>query len=183
MPTTGAGVAAAPRGGGSGISLALGLGLGCVALLFVGGAIAGFLFFAGSRRSTSSAPPTTARECSGETCYQLGLRHEQGEGVPKNDFKAVQLYRRSCDDGFMLGCNALGNAHKNGFGGLPKDFNEARRLYERACNAGTMEGCHNLGVIHEAGLGVPVDKAKAKAFFSKSCRGGNSPSCERAKAL
>lgn len=181
--TTGAGAvfapAPAPSRGGGGAGPWLGLGLaGClgVGVLVVGVAAAGVLFALRRRPAAADVPA-----CRGDACYHLGLRFEQGSGVAKDHFKAVALYQRSCNDGSMLGCNALGNSYRNGFGGLDRDYGKARALYERVCDAGMMEGCHNLGVIYSNGLGVPVDKARARAYFQKSCRGGNGASCELAK--
>jgi hypothetical protein len=169
------GSATVVRGGaGSEAKWAIGAVLGCVGVVVLGLIV---LVIAAAVAADGDGPG----DCSAETCFNEGLRAEKGDGVPEDHARAVAYYDQACDDGHLLGCNALGNAYMNGFGGLTQDHDEARSLYERACNGGVMEGCHNLGWIYLNGLGVGADPLRARGFFVKSCKGGNRPSCEYAK--
>ena len=45
-------------------------------------------------------------------CNNLGVMYEKGNGVEKNEQKAVQLYKKACDGGEMLGCRNLDIIYK-----------------------------------------------------------------------
>ena len=41
-------------------------------------------------------------------CGSLGLMYQNGQGVTRDEFKAVSLYRKACDNGNARGCTDLG---------------------------------------------------------------------------
>ncbi|MCI7582086.1 tetratricopeptide repeat protein, partial [Campylobacter sp.] len=61
--------------------------------------------------------------------------------------KAVELYKKACDGGNMLGCSNLGTMYAKG-SGVEKDFSKAKQLFKKACDGGDMDGCRNLDIIH-----------------------------------
>ena len=74
--------------------------------------------------------------------------YEYGNGVEKDFGKAVELYKKACDGGEMLGCGNLGSMYANG-NGVKKDFGKAAELLKKACDGGDMNGCRNLGIMYE----------------------------------
>src|SRR5688500_16320366 len=68
------------------------------------------------------------KDCDGgaaAACYDLGIMHGNGWGVPKDQAKAAQAYQKSCEGGDAAGCYGFGQALRLG-SGVPKD--EARAL-------------------------------------------------------
>lgn len=53
--------------------------------------------------------------------YNLGVRYQNGMGVPKDDAEAVRWYRRAAEQGLSAAHNALGVMYNYGIGaaGLP----------------------------------------------------------------
>jgi TPR repeat protein len=83
----------------------------------------------------------------------------------------------ACRAGDGGGCNYVGRASDEGWGGLAKDAGRAARYYELACEAGHALGCSNLGVSHQAGDGVPVDLRRAVDLYAQACAAGAKPGC------
>ena len=53
--------------------------------------------------------------------FNLGVMHENGRGVPKNDAEAVAWFRRAAEQGYAPTQFNLGVMHANGRG-VPQDF-------------------------------------------------------------
>ena len=80
-------------------------------------------------------------------CYNLGVMYTNGNGVEKNEQKAVELYKKVCDGGEMRGCYNLGVMYAKG-SGVEKDFGKAAELFKKACDGGDMNGCRSLDIIY-----------------------------------
>ena len=61
----------------------------------------------------------------------LGYMYRKGQGVPKDDAKAVQWYRDAAKRGHTLAQYAHGVMYNNGYG-IPKDDAKAFYWYRRA---------------------------------------------------
>ena len=61
---------------------------------------------------------------------------------------AVELYKKACDGGNMLGCTNLGSMYANG-DGVEEDFSKAAKLLKKACDGGDMNGCRGLDIIYK----------------------------------
>ena len=73
-------------------------------------------------------------------CINLASSYEIGRGIPKDQNKANQLYRKICDGGSMWGCAILGNSYEKGLG-VPKDLKKAKQLFRKACDGGYRDAC------------------------------------------
>ena len=62
--------------------------------------------------------------------------------------RAVELYKKACDGGNMLGCTNLGSMYANG-DGVEEDFSKAAKLLKKACDGGDMNGCRSLDTIYK----------------------------------
>jgi TPR repeat protein len=115
-------------------------------------------------------------------CGMLGYCFAHGEGVQRDDAKAVELYRTSCDAGVGGACGNLGFMFANGRG-VARDDHAAFELYERACKAGSLGDCTNLANAFELGHGTNRDLARARALFAESCAKGDAVACDSVRRL
>ena len=76
----------------------------------------------------------------------LGVRYDNGEGVPKDAAKAAQLYQKACDGGIAGGCFNLGASYSSGQGVLTS-------------------GAAAAESYHKAGLAYLKDGNKADALL------------------
>jgi TPR repeat protein len=109
-------------------------------------------------------------------CTQLGVRYENGDGVPMDLGRALALYQRGCAGGCAAGCFNQALLYATGKG-VAQDLATAAKLYQRGCEGGNALACTNLGVLYRDGRGVPRDDARAFAFCTQGCSGGNAVGC------
>ncbi|MEO8699758.1 MAG: tetratricopeptide repeat protein [Kofleriaceae bacterium] len=69
----------------------------------------------------------------GWSCWVVGYLHEHGKATPKDEAKALAMYRAGCTAGNGNACMSLAGALDGGLGGKP-DVDGANKAYERACN-------------------------------------------------
>ncbi len=104
--------------------------------------------------------------------YNLGVIYEKGKGGVRKDYKkAVELYRKSADQGFAPSQSNLGNMYSQGLG-VKQDYKKAVELYKKSADQGDAEAQHNLGLMYVQGLGVKQDYKKAKELWQKSAEQG-----------
>ena len=97
--------------------------------------------------------------------YNLGVRYDDGEGVPKDDAEAVKWYRKAAEQGDAgAQCN-LGIMYQFG-DGVPKDDVEAVKWYRKAADQGYAQAQYNLGVMYGKGEGVPKDDVEAYVWWN-----------------
>lgn len=108
------------------------------------------------------------KACDGgnpKSCDDLGWLYEHGE---KHDyFKAVNLYSKACNAGFVLGCYNLGEKYEYDYG-VKQNYLKAVELYQKSCTGGA-DGCMKLGWMYEDGRGVLQSKNEALNYFGKAC--------------
>ena len=109
-------------------------------------------------------------------CIGQGGMYSHGDGIPKDEARAVAIYDKVCSQGNAEGCRALGVMVNDGRG-IAKDLGRARDLYEKACDGGDVIGCRGLGQLYDFGEGVPVDAARAEALYDKACTGEDAVAC------
>jgi TPR repeat protein len=145
-------------------------------------ALLGLLVFAAVQTTTPEAgndPASLKRRCEAgalELCYQLGLLYQEGEGVPKDQARAVALYQRACGKPVDSGCFVRGYAYDGGPGVVLRP-RRAASLFKAACDAGLAAGCFDLGLMYVSGDGVPRDPAQVDALYRKACEGGVTRGC------
>ena len=67
----------------------------------------------------------------------------------------------------------LASYYARGISGMPQDFEEASELFLKAGELGCAEAYCNLGVSYDSGMGVEVDKKKAKHYYELAAMNGN----------
>ena len=95
----------------------------------------------------------------------LGVRYDNGEGVPEDDAEAENWYRKAAEQGHALAQNNLGFMYSRGEG-VPEDDAEAVRWYRQAAEQGHVSAQYNLGAMYANGEGVPEEDIKAYAWIS-----------------
>lgn len=105
-----------------------------------------------------------------------------GQGVGRNDRRAVELLRKACDGGSGQGCTTLRAMYAQGRGvGRQYDAQDAERSHQQ-CAAGRAAACDDLGRMAEEGRGVARDRRQAIELYRKACQGGNASGCRHACA-
>jgi TPR repeat protein len=109
-------------------------------------------------------------------------RLDAGDGVAKDEARAVELYTRACEGGEVVACSDLGLMAKEGRG-RPKSASSAGDLFKKACEAGALAGCANLGIAYAAVEGVPANPAVAVELLERACRGKELSACHNLAVL
>jgi hypothetical protein len=73
-------------------------------------------------------------------CANLGTAYGLGQGVDKDEGRAIALFKKACAGGDATACTNLGRAYQKGAAGAP-DVAAAKRAYKRACEGGDQDGC------------------------------------------
>lgn len=122
---------------------------------------------------TEEAQEKQAEELKQQTedQFNLGLKYEKGQGVPKNEAEAARWYRKAADQGHAGAQDNLGIMYATGQG-VVKDDAEAVRWYRKAADQGDAVGQNNLGVMYDNGLGIPKDEAEAIRWYRKAADQG-----------
>ena len=126
----------------------------------------------GPSEPSKPAEPKLTDQGDAGTQFSLGLRYENGDGVPKDFGKAVELYQKAADQGHPDAQVNLGWLYENGEG-VPNDLRKAAELYQKAADQGNARAQNNLGWLYENGWGVPKDLGKARELYQKAADQGN----------
>ena len=129
----------------------------------------------------------------------LGTAYEQGHGVAKDDWMAVDLWRRSHELGWNPATEKLhslsyeygkeaakGNASAQFFMGVAQEYGYAGKpdaanaveWYRKAAEQGHPGAMFNLGACYVVGTGVKKDLAEASKWFRKATSLGHKRSAE-----
>ena len=101
------------------------------------------------------------------------LLHE-GIGIPRDEVKAAEWFRKAADQGSADGMADLGYLYLTG-SGVAVDMAKAMELTNAAANLGSVVACHNLGMMYFQGQGVASDPAEAARWLGKAAELGYPP--------
>lgn len=104
----------------------------------------------------------------GRGCAFLGLLHEGGRGVRRDEARSTASYDRACTAGHLPSCLLLASRAEGP---------AAVSAYERACRGGSGHGCAAAAQHHARGVGVPASVSRAGALFEQGCSLGNPAAC------
>lgn len=113
------------------------------------------------------------------SCGDLAELYEKGEGVAKDEVKAVSLYQMACEVDNGKACGLLGDMQKDGRGGLVKDktLAAAKEYWAKGCS---LEDEHSCKVKTSGGGGggstLKCTNEDAK-LFTKLCSLDDGDSC------
>ncbi len=125
----------------------------------------------------------------GVACTRGAELLEDGTGGPKDEPKALALYKRSMEilaplcpatgSGDGPACFIVGFLHENAKA-TPKDPAKALAAYRTGCTAGSGNACMNLANGLDKGLGGKVDTTGANQAYDKACNDfDNSEACQK----
>ena len=103
--------------------------------------------------------------------YNVGLMFANGQGVPKDEQKALVWYRKSADQGNPDAQYNLGLMYFYGQG-VQKDGQQATTWFRKSAAQGNANAQHNLGVLFDRGEGVPKDAQQAVMWYRKAAEQG-----------
>ena len=120
-----------------------------------------------------------AEQGGAEAQSNLGFMYVKGQGVPKDEAKAVHWWTKAAEQGDAVAQNNLGVMYAKGQG-VPKDEAKAAQLFQKAvvvlqkeAEHGDARAQYNLGNGYYNGVGVPKDDAKAVHWWAKAAEQGD----------
>lgn len=111
--------------------------------------------------------------CSGNAAkgaadYALAVQYMRGDGVPKDEQKAMTYLTRAAAEGNANAELGMGYHYLQGSAGLTKDSEKAAVFFTRAAKHGNRDAQYNIGLAYVRGEGVTKDLAKAYTWFEKA---------------
>ena len=103
--------------------------------------------------------------------YQVAGAFQRGEGVPRDDGRAADYYRRAAEQGHAKAQNNLAVMYLQGQG-VKKDEKEAAKWFRKAAEQGAALAQDTLGMMYARGLGVPKDGLEAVKWYEKAAEQG-----------
>jgi len=98
---------------------------------------------------------------------ELGVLYSEGNGVPRDDAKAVELYHKAAALNDPPAITNLGLRFLQARG-VPKDETKALEYLKRAAELDNSTALYSLGVCYDQGLGVTTDMTKALEYYRKA---------------
>jgi len=103
--------------------------------------------------------------------YWLGVMHQRGRGLPKNQARALPYFRIAAEKGHPKAAAMLGWSHRWGKG-TPIDYAEALRWYRPAAAMGEVTALASLGQMYYRGQGVKKNDAESLYWRYRAYRAG-----------
>jgi TPR repeat protein len=107
-----------------------------------------------------------------EAVLRVGTNYSRGQGVPKDEARALQYYQRAAELGSAVAMDNVGTYYAMGRG-VAADKVRAIAWYRRAAAHGYVPAMNNLGVLYSAQMQGKPDYCQALEWFKKSAEGGN----------
>lgn len=114
--------------------------------------------------------------------YRLGFRYAKGQGIPKDERKAVFWFRKAADQGHAVSQCNLGVMYANGQG-VAKDESQSVFWYRKAADQGDAWAEYYLGVSYAKGTGVRKDLPNAMHWLRLAVQHGNPEAVNAIRAL
>jgi hypothetical protein len=106
--------------------------------------------------------------------YYMGLLYTFGDGVAKDDRKAVGWFRRAAEQGHAASQYRLGQRYATG-AGVPHSYHKAFGWYRLAAEQGDTDAQRELGLLYAKGQGVARDDIQAHAWIALAAEQGDVP--------
>ncbi|WJG10191.1 tetratricopeptide repeat protein [Aliiglaciecola sp. LCG003] len=107
-----------------------------------------------------------------EAWFELGLIHNEGDGIDKNIPAAIDYYQRAIELGNARAAANLGYLYEIG-NGVTKSNKRALAYYRIAADGGSATGRNNYATFLRYGTEVNQDIEAAKALYLQAYQGGN----------
>lgn len=107
-----------------------------------------------------------------EELYNKGVDYFFGKnGCPTDTLKAINMFRKSAEQGYAPAQFDLGLSYERGYG-VKQNYSEAAEWYRKAADSGNALAQNFLGAAYEEGKGVPRDYSEAVTWYRKSAEQG-----------
>lgn len=103
--------------------------------------------------------------------FNMGVRYDNGDGVPQDYHEAVRWYKMAADQGYAAAQYNLGVCYYKGEG-VPQNPFEAVKWYLKAAEQGDTLAQYNLGSAYENGDGAAKDSAEAFKWWREAAEHG-----------
>ena len=110
---------------------------------------------------------------SPEAQYELAKLYEQGVGVPRDEARALELYRDAAAQDFADAINDLGFLQFNGGLGLRPNPERALEYFERAADLRHPEAQFNYAALIDDGLIPGKGPSEAASYLYQALRSGS----------
>lgn len=104
----------------------------------------------------------------GAADYALAVKYMRGDGVQKDEAKAMSYLTKAVEAGNPNAQLGLGYYYLKGTGGIEKDPVKALNLFTQAAEQGNADAQYNVGLAYVRGEGVVKDLAQAYVWFEKA---------------
>lgn len=103
--------------------------------------------------------------------FILGRRYDLGEGVERDDAKALSCYQKAAAGGYAMAQNNLGVFFQQGRG-IPRDQARAVFWFRKSAEQGEAYGQSNLSWAYQRGLGVAKNREQAEYWCLQAAEQG-----------
>jgi len=113
---------------------------------------------------------------SAEELFELGLKYHDGNGVPQDSKKALDLYRQSAEQGYDQAQYVLGLYYKDDLADIPNtriDLQKSAEWLKKSAEQNHSGGQFHLALAYRNGDGVPKDDKKAIELCHKAAAQGH----------
>lgn len=121
----------------------------------------------------------------GKACYQIGVRHEVGDGVQQSWRDAANYWKKSCSLKFGNACQRMAALYKRGEEGVEKDYSKsihfshlAASVHRESCRAGKEVDCFTLGLLYVEGSGIQQQCEEGMKLLREACERGTGLACD-----
>jgi len=114
-----------------------------------------------------------ARLGDAEAQFQLALRYDNADGVPRDPVAAANWYRFAAEQAHCLAQLHLGLMLNAGDVGFERNDAEAVKWFLKAAELGLADAQFNLGLMCYNGEGLEHDDAKAARWFGAAAEQGH----------
>jgi TPR repeat protein len=123
-------------------------------------------------QSTLEALRRCAEAGDAQAEYQLALRFDRGDGVPRDLEAAFGWFKRSAEHNSPYGFLAVGHCYFAGRG-VGKDDAAAFENYRKAAEAGLSHGQYRAALCYKQGTGTQQGPRQAAEFFRRAAEQGH----------
>ena len=114
-----------------------------------------------------------AKQGDSEAQYNLALMYDNGDGIPKNEKKALHWYLESAKQGDSEAQLKLALMYIEG-DGTPKNEKKALHWFTESAKQGDSAAQYSLALMYYNGDGIPKNEKRALHWFTESAKQGYS---------
>lgn len=111
----------------------------------------------------------------GASCFIMGSLFNSGQGAPRNQAMAFELFQKSCEDGWPRGCGRLGLSYLTGEGTTRNPL-LALTNFEKGCDGRNAVSCLEAAQLYRTGK-TEWAGGQARQRFQQACDLGLPAAC------